>query len=230
VGQQQRRQQQQQHSLGGSPAAAARRPQPQPLPRWISGVDGRPAGRSLQRPPPWAGAWRRLHRAAAPRAHRFLAWRVMHGALPVEARLAAWGGPARTSPGHLGACHRTACAGQPETITHALLSCPAARAAWQWAAGLWSAVSGLPPPPLTARVLLGGATQWATPPLPHHPSAPSHARPHPHPPDATVSVIRPPSPFGMRFVSLSFSTFGPLAAGVGAGAGQTPLWPLWLQW
>ncbi len=132
------------------------------------------AGRPDDDPPPWAGVWRRLHRAPGPRAHRFTAWRAMHGALPVAAHPAVW--DRRVRP--LTTCHRRCCTGCAETVTHALLSCPVVWCVWQWAGQLWRAVTGLPPPPLTARALLGGDTQSLLPsPLP--PSPPSLPSPPP---------------------------------------------------
>ena len=116
--------------------------------------------------PPWAGVWQRLHRIPAPREHRLLAWRVLHGALPVGARMAAWGhvqgdGGVGAHPVHL--CQQPTCmaASRPETLTHVFLDCPIARHTCLWAARLWAAVTGRPPPPVCMPVFLAGDhRQW----------------------------------------------------------------------
>lgn len=160
---------QQQHSGGG---AAARRP---PHARWLQHFDDPRAGRPDGDPPPWAGAWRRLHRTPAPREHRFIAWRAMHGALPVAAHPAVWNRrvPQPTT------CHRACCSGLPETVTHAFVSCPVAQSVWHWAGRLWEAVAGFPPPPFDVRSLLGGDTRGVPPPPP---SPPPSTSPRPAPP------------------------------------------------
>ena len=117
----------------------------------------------LSPPPrlPWAGVWRRLHRVRAPREHRFLAWRLMHGRLTVAARVSLWeaGRPQQRLAGAAGArCHRPACAaaGTLETITHVFLDCPVAQQVTGWACRFWAAVTAAPPPPRTAAVFFAG--------------------------------------------------------------------------
>lgn len=76
----------------------------------------------------------------------------MHGALPVAARVAA-------REAASGGRHQAACCHQPgchaaETVSHALVECSVARRVWEWAGGLWAAVSGRPPPPVSVAVCL----------------------------------------------------------------------------
>ena len=76
-------------------------------------------------------------------------WQVMHGSLPVAARLVAQ----QRRGEHDHRCHHAVCraAGVAETVSHVFLDCPVAQAVTAWAGRLWSAASALPaPPPATA--------------------------------------------------------------------------------
>ena len=51
-----------------------------------------------------------------------------------------------------------------ETCSHMFLECPVVAPAVEWLRGLWASISGGPPPPLDARVLLlGMRSVWAPP-------------------------------------------------------------------
>ena len=78
----------QQGQLRGQ-APPARRGGPRPPRAWWDAFDDARHGRAPGGSPPWGAAWRRLRRVHAPRTHRHLMWRVMHGSLPVAARLVA---------------------------------------------------------------------------------------------------------------------------------------------
>jgi exonuclease III len=134
----------------GPPRGRQRGPPP-----WILTFDDPRGGAPEEVHQPWRGTWARLHRVPAPRQHRFLAWRILHAALPCAARTAAMGSsrnPARVPDGR---CHHPGC-GQWETLTHVFIECEVAAAVMAWVRRLWSAVSGRPPPPCTPQVLLVG--------------------------------------------------------------------------
>ena len=58
-------------------------------------------------------------------------------------------------------CTHAGCQSQLETLTHAFLSCPAVAPAAAWLCALFAAVSGQPPPPAHAQVLLADdCTVW----------------------------------------------------------------------
>lgn len=137
---------------GGVPPGRAARA------RWWDAFDDPLGGIPAAARTPWGSCWRRLHRVPAPRAHRFLAWRVLHGSLPCAARLASWQAPRRSTARAESYCHHPGCAaeGQPETITHVLMDCPVARQATAWACRLWAAATRRPAPPCTAAVFLAG--------------------------------------------------------------------------
>jgi exonuclease III len=136
-----------------------RRRQRQPPPWWAAfdvpsgGFPPRVAPR-----PRWAGAWAALRRVPAPRQHRYLAWLVQHGYLPVGARVARWS----AQLGGAFCRHALCAAAQPprlDTITHVFLECPVARQVTGWAAALWVAAVGGQPPPRVQQVWLGGDRQ-----------------------------------------------------------------------
>jgi len=117
----------------------------------------------VQQPkPPWGRVWRRLRRVPAPRQHRHLAWRLLHGALPCGAWLAytaARSGNRPCSP----LCHHEECtsAGRPDTLSHAFFECPASAAVFAWLSQMWSAITGGQGPAITvSAVLVGGTSAW----------------------------------------------------------------------
>ena len=162
-------QQRRQHRLDQQqlePEGQEQRQLPQRL-KWWSVFDDAEGGVPTPPKPPWRKAWRRLRRTSAPRVHRFLAWRVLHAALPPAARLAAW----RRSTGralgraHGPCCHHPACttAGSLETISHVFIDCPVARRVRDWACALFHAVWQRRPPPSadgTAVWLAGDFREW----------------------------------------------------------------------
>ena len=87
-------------------------------------------------------------------------WQVLHGSLPVAARLAA---QLRRGE-HDHRCHHPACraAGVAETVSHVLLDCPVARSVTAWAGRLWSAATALPAPPAATAgtFLAAGRATW----------------------------------------------------------------------
>jgi exonuclease III len=108
--------------------------------------------------PAWAPVWSRIHDLGLDRQHRLTAWRLLHGAL--------WCGALRAYIGRrrqqlslqeaslLAACPRPACQGQPETLTHLFLTCPASVRVWSWIAAVWTQLSGSEGPPLSAALLM----------------------------------------------------------------------------
>jgi hypothetical protein len=147
--QQERLEQQEQQQQEQRPTPPGRRAGRRPPSAWWAAFDDAQYGKAPEGGPPWRSAWRRLRRIPAPRAHRFFMWQVLHGSLPVAARLAAQG----RGRGHDRRCHHPAChaAGVAETISHALIDCPVAASVTAWAGRLWSAAAALPaPPPATA--------------------------------------------------------------------------------
>jgi hypothetical protein len=131
-----------------------------PAAPWAAHFDDPAGGVSGPEGLPWAGVWARLHRTPAPRAHRFLAWRVLHAALPcaawVESRGRSGAGAAAGGRAARARCLHEACAaaGCPETITHIFMHCPVAQQVTGWAGRLWEAVTQQPPPPRTVHVWL----------------------------------------------------------------------------
>jgi hypothetical protein len=124
-------------------------------PPWILSFDDPRGAKPQEIRQPWQGVWARLHRVPAPRQHRFLAWRVLHAALPCGARVAATSGGRNATHVPDGKCCHPGC-GRWETLTHVFLECEVAAAVMAWVQRLWSAVSGRPPPPCTPQVLLAG--------------------------------------------------------------------------
>jgi len=124
--------------------------------------DPRAGARPLEQAP-WSAVWKRLHRAPAPRQQRFLAWRILHAALPVALRTARRE-PSGQARQHA-LCHHHACAsaGDQEDIGHVFLSCPVAVRVWDWVRQLWMAITAGPPPPHCAQVVLCGDRMSWTP-------------------------------------------------------------------
>ena len=111
------------------------------------------APRAGHRRPPWQGVYARLHDHTLDRAHRALAWQLLHGALLPRAARVAYDDRLGAVDG---VCTHPACMSVPETITHALLECPLAVSVTTWLCDLWDAVTGGGNrPPRTTAVLLG---------------------------------------------------------------------------
>jgi hypothetical protein len=114
--------------------------------------------------PPWQGVYQCLHDATLDRAHRGTAWKLLHGAIFTRGYRAQWvvHSPAASLPPPpasqlpMGFCTRPGCADVVETFTHLFMECPLAARVWLWVQGLWTAITGRPPPPLTSQVLLVG--------------------------------------------------------------------------
>ena len=127
---------------------------------WAMHFDDPAGGLATPEQLPWAGVWARLHRTPAPRAHRFLAWRVLHAALPCAGWLASRQRPVTfaAAGGRAGSphCHHVMCDGQVETLSHVLLECPVAQQVTGWACRLWQAITQQQPPPRSVQVFLAG--------------------------------------------------------------------------
>ncbi len=94
--------------------------------------------------------WQQLRTADLPREWYGLAYRVLHGCLYVGGFMCHIG-----IYGHAAAqCSHPSCELQLETLTHAFVECPAVAPAAAWLCSVFAAVSGRPPPPADARVLL----------------------------------------------------------------------------
>ena len=123
-----------------------------------------PAPEAASEPkPPWAKAWLAVHRAGAPREQRFIAWQLLHGQLGCGAFTAHVQRSRSPQDRPCATCMLEQCAatGELDTISHALLHCPASAAVMGWLASLWAAITGGGPPPMTAAVLLtGDLQQW----------------------------------------------------------------------
>jgi hypothetical protein len=128
-----------------------------------------------------SAAWQRLLAdKVVTRQHRVTAWRILHGALLVNALRVHVDPRQRAEAGlcSLPACREAAAQLGPqggqapgggarpwETLTHAFMACPAAAPVVDWAWQLWEALTpGKPQPPRCAAVLLldrGG--RWSPP-------------------------------------------------------------------
>jgi hypothetical protein len=111
---------------------------------------------------PWSGVWQRLHRVPAPRAHRFLAWQILHATLMCGLRYASHLGRWQDVREHA-FCQLPGCAegGACDSISHIFLECPIAQRVTAWVCQLWSAVTEGQPPPCSAAVfLLGDRGVW----------------------------------------------------------------------
>ena len=152
--------------------------QPPAAPGPVAGGGPGGAGAHEERP---TAAWRRLLAdQAVARQHRVTAWRVLHGALLVNALRVHVDPRLRAEEGlcSLPACraaaaqHGPGAGAQPggaapwETLTHAFMACPAAAPVLDWAWGLWAALTpGTPQPPRCAAVLLLDRRDcWRPPP------------------------------------------------------------------
>ena len=125
-------------------------------------------------PPPWASVWVRLQDLALDRAHRHLAWQLLHGTVRcgafrafIDIQKRVTQSPAAVK--ETAACPRPGCQGEHETITHMLFSCPTAARVWQWVLDTWVAITDLPAPPLSLAVLLADDQRQWSPPCPLQP-------------------------------------------------------------
>ncbi|MCA3357848.1 MAG: hypothetical protein ING02_07600, partial [Roseomonas sp.] len=163
--------------MGAPPAfrrpPARRQPASQPGPAPAAGLGPRPpqhaapaaavaAGAAVPRPPlPSTAVWRSLRHPALWEAHRTVAWRVLHGALPVGCyRLRTDG----RLPAAAACCAACAAAGrqEAETLTHAFVACPAVAPALRWLLATYAALAGEPAPPADPLLVLGAAPwRWA---------------------------------------------------------------------
>ena len=101
--------------------------------------------------------WKRLRTADLPRDQYGLAYRLAHAALYVGAFQCHIG----VLPPDAAYCTHPGCHQQLETLTHALLTCPAVAPAVDWLCALFAAVSGEPAPPAHPQVLLADdCTVW----------------------------------------------------------------------
>ena len=116
--------------------------------------------------PTWREAWAQAHQKKRPRHHRVFMWQLLHAALPVGAAKVAFVPPGAEHAPDVACCANLACrpavpAGSTpaetwrlETLTHALLDCPAIAPALQWLARLWVRIDGAPQPPMSPDVWL----------------------------------------------------------------------------
>ena len=116
--------------------------------------------------PAWLRAWAQVHKRGRPRHHRVFLWRLLHAALPVGAAKVTFVPPGAEHVHDVACCAHQDCrpavppgltrdgVWQLETLTHALLDCPAVAPALRWLAHLWVRIDGAPQPPLTPAVWL----------------------------------------------------------------------------
>ncbi len=127
----------------------------------------------------WRAAWSQVQSKQRPRPHRVFEWQLMHTALPCGGARASFFPPDGEGLPMVACCGNAACRSGPppqeaatgtwsvETLTHALLDCPAVRPALRWLARVWTRVEGGLGPPLTAAVWLQGDTQQWQPQRQH---------------------------------------------------------------
>lgn len=124
-------------------------------------------------------AWSRLWDCPAGNRAKVLGWRLAHGRLPTGLYFAAKRGLSRAHGGDRHLCQHSTCLQQRppqrrplDSLSHVFLACPSFAPARQWFAGLWSAVSGGPPPPVdNAALMLGDMPDaWQ-----HHPAPTDNA-------------------------------------------------------
>ena len=119
---------------------------------------GPPAAAAPQEAPrTW---WRRLKDADLPREQHGTVYRIAQGGLYVGAFLCH----IRVLAPQQACCAHAACEAQLETLTHAFVLCPAVAPAAAWVCAVFGAVAGVPPPPVSAAVLLAANPgAWAPP-------------------------------------------------------------------
>lgn len=98
--------------------------------------------------------WSRLLDPTIHRPHAITCWRILHGKLGVHAFMRH---AHKHTPAASGLCRAPQCsqAGSLETLSHAFLDCPESAPAVDWLCRAWASLTGGPPPPLSAAVLLG---------------------------------------------------------------------------
>lgn len=119
-------------------------------------------------PQPWAQIWSRLTCPNLSREHRHTAWQVLHATLPCGALRAFRQLSSNNARQDLdlseiitqAACPY--CGTHIETTSHMLFYCPTAQQTWEWVIQVWSLVTGLPKPPMSASIfLLDDRSSWS---------------------------------------------------------------------
>lgn len=115
---------------------------------------------------PWVDAYKRLHGKRLPRELRVFGWRLLHNGVRVGA--ARMYGFQPGSADWLGcACQHQQCqlshpSAPLATLSHVLLECPVASAAWAWLKVLWDRIDAHAPLAVNSRVLLlDDRSDWA---------------------------------------------------------------------
>ena len=110
---------------------------------------------------PWSPVWRRLADIELDRAHRVLAWRILHNSLYCGAFMLR----ARRTDAAGVACPHHCCAGVVQSLSHLFLTCPLASTVWAWLREIWASISGGTRPPAALSVLLADDGRvWHPPP------------------------------------------------------------------
>ena len=110
--------------------------------------------------PEWASCWQALRDPSLPRPHRSTVYMLLHGVLTVNGE--AFLRYMRDTPW----CPHSCCGGphpreRPvETITHAFLECPVARAVMTWLSRIMEHMDGTAPPHTADVLLLGRPAAW----------------------------------------------------------------------
>ena len=120
-------------------------------------LTARRAAQGLPRPPPDASPakyWQEVWDAPVGNRVKVFAVRLAHAALPCRAMRSALVAPHDEAACQHCSLHPAASPPPVETYTHLFLHCPAYRAAVEWLADVWAAVSGGTRPPLDARVIV----------------------------------------------------------------------------
>jgi hypothetical protein len=116
----------------------------------------------LAHPPEWAYCWKDLRDTSLPRTHRSTVYLLLQGVLTLNGE--AFFRHSRDAPW----CPHSCCDGpgvlpdaRPvETISHAFLECPLARAVMTWLTRLMAFMDGEAPPASAAVLLLGNPAAW----------------------------------------------------------------------
>jgi hypothetical protein len=119
----------------------------------------------------WRAAYKRVANKQLPRQLRVFGWRLLHAGLQVGARRVHAGAARGQTAGEF-ACRYPECQQQQQqqlpplaTLSHVLLECPVAAAAWQWFLRVWQRVQpGSEPDVGSSRLmLLDDSSVWAPP-------------------------------------------------------------------
>lgn len=124
------------------------------------------AGAAVPRHVRCRAVWRRVHNSTDIAHHKTVAWRVLHGTLPVGAFRLRVGGTG--VPLAMACCPGCAAAGRPdelETLTHAFMTCPIVAPAWAWLRAVYGALAGEAPPDDPLVLLADAYWRWR-PPVP----------------------------------------------------------------